>query len=185
MTAQQNLRALRDRPYELLRELERRGRAASGGRRASDGNEWVGVAFRLGPETFVVPRDEMREVMSLPGQLTRVPGARSWILGLSNLRGQLMPIVDLRQFLGSGVTPAVRSSRVLVVNHRDVPAGFLVDEVLGFRRFAEVEYQAVPPPTLVRCERFLAGSFRRAGDSWPVMSLNKLVEHPSFLQTAG
>jgi twitching motility protein PilI len=185
MAAQQNLRALRDRPYELLRELERRGLAASGGRRASEGSEWVGVAFRLGPETFLVPREEMREVMSLPGQLTRVPGARSWILGLSNLRGQLLPIVDLRQFLGSGVTPAVRASRVLVVNHRDVPAGFLVDEVLGFRRFAETEYVAAPPPTLVRCERFLAGSFRRGSDSWPVLSLKKLVEHPSFLQTAG
>lgn len=184
MTAQHNLRALRDRPYELLRELERRGRAVSSGRRASEGSEWVGVAFRLGPETFLVPREEMREVMSLPGHLTRVPGARGWILGLSNLRGQLLPIVDLRQFLGSGVTPTVRSSRVLVVNHRDVPAGFLVDEVLGFRRFTEAEYVSVPPPTLVRCERFLSGSFRRGSDSWPVMSLKKLIEHPSFLQTA-
>ena len=184
MTALPNLRSLRDRPFELLREMERRGRAVAGGRRAAEGREWVGVAFRMGPETFLVPRDEMREVMALPSHLARVPGARPWILGLSNLRGQLLPVVDLRQFLGSGVTPAVRASRVLVVNHRDIPAGLLVDEVLGFRRFAESEHVAVAPPTRVRCERYLAGAFRRGADGWPVISLRRLVEHPSFLQAS-
>lgn len=184
MTALPGLRLLRDRPFELLQELERRGRAVAGGRRAADGQEWVGVAFRLGSETFLVSRDEMREVMSLPTQLTRVPGARPWVRGLSNLRGQLLPVIDLRQFLGSGVTPSARISRVLVLNHRDIPAGLLVDEVLGFRRFAESEHISTAPPTLIRCERFLTGAFRRGGESWPVISLRRLLEHPSFLQAS-
>ena len=126
----------------------------------------------------------MREVMSLPTQLTRVPGARPWVRGLSNLRGQLLPVIDLRQFLGSGVTPSARISRVLVLNHRDIPAGLLVDEVLGFRRFAESEHISTAPPTLIRCERFLTGAFRRGGESWPVISLRRLLEHPSFLQAS-
>jgi twitching motility protein PilI len=182
MITQKNLRALREQPYELLRELERRGRAVAGGRRVTDGNEWVGVAFRLSSETFLVPREEMREVMSVPSQMTRVPGARQWVRGLCNLRGQLLPIVDLRHFLGSGVTASGRASRVLVVNHRDVPAGLLVDEVLGFRRFSEAEQVSTPTPTLIRCERFVTCTFRRGGEGWPVISLKKLVEHPSFLQ---
>ena len=60
----------------------------------------------------------------------------------------------------------------------------LVDEVLGFRRFAETDFQPDPPPTLVRCERYLAGAFRRTGETWPVLSLKLLVESPSFLQAA-
>lgn len=73
---------------------------------------------------------------------------------------------------------------MIVVNHRDIPAGLLVDEVLGFRRFAETEFQPQPPPTLVRCERYLGGAFRRSNESWPVLSLKLLVEAPSFLQAA-
>ena len=179
-----SLRELRDRPFELLRELERRGRAAAGGRDAAEGREWVGVAFRLGPESFLVAREETREVMALPQGLTRVPGARGWIRGLANVRGQLMSIIDLRQYLGSGATQPGRNVRVLVVNHRDIPAGLMVDEVLGFRRFADSEFVPTPPPTLVRCERYLAGAFRRDGESWPVLSLKQLVESPTFLQAA-
>jgi twitching motility protein PilI len=184
MSQATSLRELRDRPFELLRELERRGRAAAGGRDGAAGREWVGVAFRLGPESFLVAREETREVMSLPSALTRVPGARGWIRGLANVRGQLLPVIDLRQYLGSGATGPGRNVRVLVVNHRDIPAGLLVDEVLGFRRFADAEFEATPPPTLVRCERYLAGAFRRDGESWPVLSLKLLVENPSFLQAA-
>ena len=179
-----SLRELSDRPFELLRELERRGRAAAGGRDAVEGREWVGVAFRLGAESFLVAREETREVMALPPGVTRVPGARSWVRGLANVRGQLLPVIDLRQYLGSGATPHGRNVRVLVVHHRDIPAGLMVDEVLGFRRFAEAEFVAAPPPTLVRCERYLAGAFRRGGEAWPVLSLKLLVENPNFLQAA-
>ena len=184
MPQTESLRELRDRPFELLRELERRGRASAGGHDGNAGREWVGVAFRLGPESFLVARGETREVMALPSALTRVPGARSWIRGLANVRGQLLPVIDLRQYLGSGVSAPGRNVRVLVVNHRDIPAGLLVDEVLGFRRFADAEFESTPPPTLVRCERFLAGAFRRDGEAWPVLSLKLLVESPSFLQAA-
>jgi twitching motility protein PilI len=177
MAQSPSLRELRDRPFELLRELERRGRAAAGARDGSAGREWVGVAFRLGPESFLVAREETREVMS-------VPGARAWIRGLANVRGQLLPVIDLRQYLGSGTTGPGRNVRVLVVNHRDFPAGLLVDEVLGFRRFADAEFEPMPPPTLVRCERFLAGAFRRGSEAWPVLSLKQLVESPTFLQAA-
>lgn len=184
MAQTRNLRELRDKPYELLLELERRGRAVAGGRDSAAGREWVGVAFRLGAETFLVAREETREVMAVPSQLTRVPGARGWIRGLANVRGQLLPVIDLRQYLGSGATPPGRNVRIVVVNHRDIPAGLLVDEVLGFRRFADAEFQPEPPPTLVRCERYLAGAFRKSGESWPVLSLKLLVENPAFLQAA-
>jgi twitching motility protein PilI len=184
MGASPGLRELRDRPFELLRELEKRARAIAGGRDSAAGREWVGVAFRLGAESFLVAREETREVMALPSMLTRVPGARPWIRGLANLRGQLLPVIDLRQYLGSGATPVTRNVRVLVVHHRDIPAGLMVDEVQGFRRFAEAEFVPTPPPTLIRCERYLAGAFRRGGEGWPVMSLKLLVENPSFVQAA-
>jgi len=181
-----SLRSLRDRPFELLKELEKRSRAVTAGSvaDASVGREWVGVAFRMGGETFLVAREETREVLGYPAVVTRIPGAKSWVKGLANVRGQLLPMLDLRQFLGSGATASGRNTRIVVVNHREIPAGLMVDEVLGFRRFAEGEFNADAPPTVIRCDSYLAGAFRRGGEVWPVLSLKSLVESQSFLQAA-
>jgi twitching motility protein PilI len=181
-----SLRSLRDRPFELLKELEKRSRnlAAGSAPETAVGQEWVGVAFRMGGETFLVAREETREVLGYPAVVTRIPGAKSWVKGLANIRGQLMPMLDLRQFLGSGATTAGRNTRIVVVNHREIPAGLMVDEVLGFRRFTEPEFNAEPPPTVIRCDSYLAGAFRRGGEVWPVLSLKSLVESQSFLQAA-
>ncbi len=116
--------------------------------------------------------------------MTRIPGAKNWVKGLANIRGQLLPMLDLRQFLGSGPTAPGRNTRVVVIQHREIPAGLMVDEVLGFRRFADSEFNQEPPPTVIRCESYLAGAFRRGGEVWPVLSLKSLVESQSFLQAA-
>jgi len=70
------------------------------------------------------------------------------------------------------------------VNHREIPAGLLVDEVLGFRRFAESELSGDAPPTVARCERYLAGAFRRGEEQWPVLSLRQVLESPAFTEAA-
>jgi twitching motility protein PilI len=181
-----SLRSLRDRPFELLKELEKRSRTVTAGSTpdAAVGREWVGVAFRMGGETFLIAREETREVLGYPAVITRIPGAKSWVKGLANVRGQLLSMLDLRQFLGSGATAPGRNTRVVMVNHREIPAGLIVDEVLGFRRFAESEFNAEAPPTVIRCDAYLAGAFRRGGEVWPVISLKSLVESQSFLQAA-
>ena len=186
MTEAISLHALRDRPFELLCELERKARAVSAqtGQDGAPEREWVGVAVRMAGDLYLVAREETREVLGVPAGMTRVPGAKPWIKGLANVRGQLLPIIDLRQFLGSGATPMSRTTRVLAANHRDIPAGLLVDEVLGFRRFAEAEFTGESPPTMARCEHYLAGAFVRAGEQWPVLSLRALLESAAFAEAA-
>jgi twitching motility protein PilI len=180
------LRSLRERPFELLREIDRRARAAAQGQpeAVATGAEWVGVAFRLGGEAFLLAREETREVLAYPAAVTRVPGARTWIRGLSNVRGQLLPVIDLRAFLGAGQTTVSRTTRVLAANHREIPAGLMVDEVMGFRRFYESEFSSDLPPTLLRCERYLAGAFKRGAEVWPVFSVRSLLESQQFLLAA-
>ena len=91
-----------------------------------------------------------------------------------------MPMLDLRQFLGSGATVPGRNTRIVVVNHRDIPAGLMVDEVLGFRRFAEAEFNAEAPPTVIRCDSYLAGAFRRGGEVWPVIEFEEFGGEPEL-----
>jgi len=93
-------------------------------------------------------------------------------------------VIDLRAFLGTGPAAVTRASRLLVANHREIPAGLVVDEVMGFRRFHESEFSADLPPTLLRCERYLAGTFKRGPEVWPVFSVRILLESPAFQQAA-
>ncbi len=74
-----SLKSLQDRPFELLAELERRGRAVSAqqGNESAAGREWVGVALRMAGELFLAAREETREVLSVPNSITRVPGRRA------------------------------------------------------------------------------------------------------------
>lgn len=180
-----DLASLVSEPFDLLLEMERRSRAAFAGQ-SSEGpsSEWVGVGFRIGDEQFVASRQVVREVLMLPETMTRVPGAKRWVLGIANLRGHLLPLVDLKMFLGSGRTALRRTTRVVSVNHRDIPAGLVVDEVTGFRRFTDNEFTDRWPPTVVRCDRYLDGAYQRGHDCWPVFDLFNLVESTSFLQAA-
>lgn len=180
------LRSLREHPFELLRELERRGKVAlAGGSIAgTDVTEWVGIGFRLGAEQFLMARQEVREVLMVPSSLTRVPGARAWVKGLANVRGHLLPIVDLRAFLGAGAGGTGRTARVLVLNDGEYPVGLLVDEVYGFRRFLDREHEPEGPETLIRCDRFLAGAFRRSDEVWPVFSSVRLLASEDFSRAA-
>ena len=185
MSESADLAALVEQPFELLQEIERRSRAVHGGQGADASTaEWVGVGFRIGEEQFVASRDEVREVLMLPDAMTRVPGANRWLLGIANLRGHLLPLIDVKLLLGSGRTTLRRTTRVISVNHREVPAGLVVDEVLGFRRFMDHEFTSEAAETIVRCDRFLGGTYQRAEESWPVFNLFDLVESNMFLQAA-
>lgn len=185
MSSPADLAALVEQPFELLAEMERRSRDAHAGQgSASVASEWVGVGFRIGEEQFVANREQVREVLMLPESMTRVPGANRWLLGIANLRGHLLPLVDLKLMLGSGRTTLRRTTRVISVNHREVPAGLVVDEVLGFRRFIDHEFANEAQETIVRCDRFLAGVYQRGDDSWPVFNLSDLVESNVFLQAS-
>lgn len=185
MNTSVDLPALVQEPFELLLEIERRSRKAHAGDSGSAmPDEWVGVGFRIGEEQFVADRSQVREVLMLPEEMTRVPGAKRWMLGIANLRGHLLPLVDVKLLLGSGRTALRRTTRVISVNHRDVPAGIVVDEVLGFRRFMDHEFTDAWPETVVRCDRFLTGAYQRSEDTWPVFNLFDFVESNLFLQAA-
>jgi twitching motility protein PilI len=185
MSAPAELSSLVQQPFELLREIERRSASAqSGAAGGSLAAEWVGIGFRIGEEQFVASREQVREVLMLPDSMTRVPGARRWLLGIANLRGHLLPLVDIKLLLGSGRTTLRRTTRVISVNHREIPAGLVVDEVLGFRRFMDQEFSDKAVATAVRCDRYLAGGYQRGEEFWPIFGLFDFVESNLFLQAA-
>ena len=180
------LKSLRDRPFELLAELERRGRAVSAqvSQEGAAGREWVGVALRMAGDLYLVAREETREVSGRAAALTRVPGAKSGSRVSPTSAASCCRSSTCGSFWAAARPPMTRNTRIIVVNHREIPAGLVVDEVLGFRRFAEGEFSGDAPPTVARCERYLAGAFRRASEQWPVLSLRSVLESTAFSEAA-
>src|SRR6185295_11910400 len=153
-----DLLALRNDPFALLLALERRLQTARVDLAAGAAQYWTGLGFRLGDRWLVAPREDVREVIALP-PLTRVPGARPWLLGLANVRGGLLPVCDLHRLLGEEHRTMARGSRVLVYNNDRVPAGFLVDEVAAYRQFTPADQRVELLAGTGALKPFLLGAF--------------------------
>lgn len=85
------------------------------------------MSLRLGAETYAVPVEHVIEVAEL-GVLTPVPGARPALLGVRNLRGDILPVFDLGSALGVGDSRV--AGGVLVTESDGVRAGFAIDAVI-------------------------------------------------------
>lgn len=173
------LRALRDNPFEQLVQLEGKLRAARLDIVAGQAQTWVGLGFRIGDIWLTTPKEDVREVIN-PPKVTLVPNARPWLLGVANVRGELLAIIDLRQFLGLPVADEARAKRVLVFNSERVPAGFLVDEVAGYRQFTPNEQRREALSGYHSLSPYLLGAFVRDGQSWLAFSLHKVALSDTF-----
>jgi purine-binding chemotaxis protein CheW len=94
----------------------------------TDDDEQV-VVFRLDKEEFGVPIDSVQEIVRVPDELTHVPKAPAFVEGVINLRGSVLPVIDLR--LRLGMPPVERSDRqrVMVFLISGMRTGFIVDSV--------------------------------------------------------
>lgn len=151
-------------------------------RQQAQGQIWSGVGFRLGDQLLMAPLNEVSEIL-YPMPLSRLPGARGWLKGVANLRGQLIPVMDLSGFFG-GSPVRVRDGRILVLNYEGGSTGLLVNQVFGLQHFEEdeaVDSLSLKSPALARCIR---GGFERKGQVWPVFSPKSLSQHPDFRRVA-
>ncbi len=87
------------------------------------------IIFRLGQQDYGIPVAAVGEVVRPPEHLTRLPKAPAFIDGVMNLRGSVVPIVDLRRRFDLGDTEQAGSRRILMLAIGGVVAGFLVDSV--------------------------------------------------------
>jgi len=177
-------------PFEILDDYERRSLAHVVGlpEQLDAPGLWRGVGYRIGDKRLASGFDEVVEIMSMP-QVTPVPGSQPWLLGVANIRGNLLPIVDLKQFLEGERTVLHESQRVLIVRQPGGDVAVTIDELFGQRSFNESQQQT--PETLAesplaqgRYTHFIDRAYRLADDSWGIFSLERLSRTPEFRQAA-
>lgn len=175
-------------PFELLQEIAVRTRANAKNLPAQREVKatWRGIGFMMGGKRYVAPIQEVAEVLDEP-RYTRLPGVKSWIKGVANVRGRLVPIMDLMSFFdhASSTMSSHQQNQLLIVSHNGISSGLIVEKVSGMQHFLEESYHNTPPASVPeKIKRFVSGSYRNNQDEWILFSLFKLAEDPEFLQVA-
>jgi twitching motility protein PilI len=169
----------------LLRDIEDRCQGCSNGlpREQETNGERSGIAFRLAGSSLVVPLDEVVEILEFP-PLTHVPMTSPWVRGMANIRGSLLPVIDLGGYLNDSMTKITARTRILVVDHNNVYTGLVVDEVFGMKHFMNDEYVASEVVVEEFLKPYMQNGFQSGERYWGLFSLHALAEMPQFLQVA-
>jgi twitching motility protein PilI len=170
-------------PYELLKQLDARCRKNSSGLPVASGivDDWIGIGFAINDVPLLAKMDDISEILPVP-ETIRVPGVTQWVLGLANIRGNLMPIIDMNGYLYAKPGRIRKESRILVINKQGVVAGLLVDEVYGLRRFKAEEHKQEAIQDTGTLGEYLGGIFIDQVRSWNVFSVEKLTGTEQFLR---
>ena len=139
------------------------------------------VSFSVLGDDYVLPLNELNEVLDVP-ECTKLPRVKSWVRGLANVRGRLLPIIDLADFLGGSLVGSVRDRRVLVLDMDGIYVGLIVDAVQGIKSLAVDQYkEARNNGPLVH---FIDGSFSEENTDYPLFCAHKLIEDGQFLSVS-
>lgn len=172
--------------YALLADYEQRSRAHDPGlpEQIEAPGLWRAIGFRVGEHQFVSGIDEISEILMAPPPLTTIPSTKSWLLGVANVRGNLVSMVDLKQFLFDQRTHVTGRSRVLVVRQSGGNVGLLVDELLGQRNLTDADRVGAEGEADPGLARFVTENVTAAGARLGRFSMVDLARTPEF-QHAG
>lgn len=147
--------------------------------------DWQGVSFSVAGERFVAPIGEIVEVIAMPSNITQVPLSKPWLLGLANVRGQILPVADLAKFLNLNSRSEQLSRRkVLVINQQNMFFGILVDVVWNIKKFSTKQYLAKTLPNDSPFLPYNHGQFIQDDQKWPIFMPSLLTQDPRFLDAS-
>lgn len=143
-------------------------------------SNWDGVVFRLGDHYLTCRIDQVEEIIALPPSYP-VPGAKDWLLGLANVRGNLAPVSDLGWYLFGTRTPITARTRLIMTRFQGRLAGLLVDEVFGQRHFHTDDLANNPEWKDTALSSLVAQEFPTSERTWGVFRLNELQRQSNFM----
>lgn len=172
-------------PFDLLLDYEQRALANTAALPSRDEvqAQWVGLGFRIGKNRLMADMSQVKEILELP-EFTSVPGVKSWVIGVANVRGSLLPLIDLKGYLLGEDILHRRKGRVIVIEYKGFNTGLLVEEIYGMRHFVEADEVADRPDLDEALEPYIERSYRQGDEHWPVFSFDRLTGEPRFQQAS-
>jgi purine-binding chemotaxis protein CheW len=135
------------------------------------------LTFRLGAEIFAIDVAQVREVLDLTN-ITHIPRTPELMTGVINLRGTVVPVVDLRQCLEMSKTETTRNTRIVVVevalDGEPTIIGALTDSVEEVIDFDPEQIQAAPRIGTQVCVDFIKGMGKRENDLIMILDVDRV-----------
>ncbi|WP_320197580.1 chemotaxis protein CheW [Agrobacterium sp. rho-13.3] len=147
---------------------------------ASTSSDTQFVTFSLGEEVFAVPVDVVREILDHE-EAFKIPHGPDYLLGLRDVRGQGVPVIDLRLRLGMSRTVKTPHTRILVldipIGEKLLALGLVADKVFEVTPFSRENIETAPDIGVRWNSSYIAGVVRREGDFVVIIDLAELFSH--------
>ncbi len=166
---------------ELLR-LAKRGNKNYGSAEL-EVNRWSGIAFEMMGQYFVAPLGEVSEVI-YPPKSTMVPNTHPWMRGVSNIRGRLLSVSDLSDYILGQRSTSSPAQKVLCISHQDHYIGLIVDQVLGIQHFNKKSFFQKHEDLTPQLSKYCQGYFHQHNQQWHVFLLSRLLQDPQYMNAA-
>jgi len=132
------------------------------------------VGFIIGEEEYAVPILSIQEIIK-PFSWTRVPQVPPYVLGVFNLRGSVIPLIDLRLKFGLSPKKHNEETRFIVMRDGDDVAGFVIDRLTMAIRIKK-ENIGPAPDTLSSDDTIIDGVGKQADKIITILKVNKLLQ---------
>jgi purine-binding chemotaxis protein CheW len=137
------------------------------------------VGFRIGEETFGVRIGSVREIVRVP-EITTVPNARETIEGVINLRGKIIPVVDLRKRFGQIEIVSDKKNRILVVELENKLVGLIVNSASEVLKIPPSEIESPGSVFADGESSYVTGVGKLKGRLIILLDISKLLHRPEF-----
>lgn len=143
---------------------------------ASDPNDEVlrWVTYRLDEETYGINVMQVQEVLRYT-EIAPVPGAPDYVLGIINLRGNVVTVIDTRSRFGLPPTDITDNTRIVIIESDEQVVGILVDSVAEVVYLRSSEIDSTPNVGTEESAKFIQGVSNRNGSLLILVDLNKLL----------
>ena len=133
------------------------------------------VGFRIGRETFGLPISLVHEIVR-PPEITNVPHAPDYVEGVMNLRGRIVPVIDLRRRFGGAAIENSRKNRVLVVDVESRAVGLIVDSASEVLKISDAQIE--PPPNVLTdaATSYVTGVAKHQGRLIILVDLRRILQ---------
>ncbi len=134
------------------------------------------VIFTLGCENYAVSAMQVREIICLP-PVTRVPELPEFLKGVINLRGTILPVLDLKMKFGMPATPYLPKTCVIIISLEERLLGMIVDEVNDVIDLAGEQIAATPSFGEEINAEYISGLGKRGEELVIILDLHKIMHH--------
>ncbi len=139
--------------------------------------QWV--TFRLGEETYAINVMGVQEVLRFT-EIAPVPGAPDYVLGIINLRGNVVTVIDTAKRFGLMSKEVDDSTRIVVIEASGQVVGILVDSVAEVMELSESDIESAPNVGNSESSKYIQGVASRDGEVIILVDLNKLMSEAEW-----